>query len=367
MMRSILKITAAVIPLAASCILRPAAAQPSFAITDLGTLGGSSGRVGSNAFGLNIGGQVVGGSYLPNGTGRAFLWTPDFPNATTGAIAVLPNAPAFPATAPSVANGINAAGAAAGDIQDSGGHHAILWEPPDYFPQDLGVLAPGAEASAQAINNIDEPLLAVVGYSRTGPYPNPRHGFFWNRQNGMKDLGTLGGPESFANGVNDANQIAGTSLTAAGLTHAVRWDSPQPAAIRDLGTLGGTFSSGSGIGVNGEVVGVSTTGSGVSHAFLWRDTVGMTDLTASALGPSTSSTAYSINSFGQVVGYAEYYFGYHFAFLYDSGTVYDLNDLIPPDSGWRVLLRAWAINDAGQIIGDGYINDQVHAFLLTPQ
>jgi probable HAF family extracellular repeat protein len=46
--------------------------------------------------------------------------------------------------------------------------------------------------------------------------------------------------------------------------------------------------------------------------------------------------------------------------------MYDLNTLIDPSSGWR-LMDAQDINDAGQIVGYGINgNEQGHAFLLTP-
>ena len=43
----------------------------------------------------------------------------------------------------------------------------------------------------------------------------------------------------------------------------------------------------------------------------------------------------------------------------------DLNDLISPASGW-VLVEATAINASGEIVGTGRINNETHAFLLTP-
>jgi hypothetical protein len=43
----------------------------------------------------------------------------------------------------------------------------------------------------------------------------------------------------------------------------------------------------------------------------------------------------------------------------------DLNTLIAPLSGWE-LLDASAINDAGQITGQGLIGGEYHAYLLTP-
>jgi probable HAF family extracellular repeat protein len=41
----------------------------------------------------------------------------------------------------------------------------------------------------------------------------------------MQDLGTLGGRDSFAFGINARGQIVGPSTTAAGDLHAVLWES----------------------------------------------------------------------------------------------------------------------------------------------
>ncbi|MBV9274591.1 MAG: hypothetical protein JO333_11905, partial [Verrucomicrobia bacterium] len=53
------------------------------------------------------------------------------------------------------------------------------------------------------------------------------------------------------------------------------------------------------------------------------------------------------------------------AFLYTAGTVQDLNNLLATNPGW-ILQTATGINNAGQIVGYGTINGQIHAFLLTP-
>ena len=82
-------------------------------------------------------------------------------------------------------------------------------------------------------------------------------------------------------------------------------------------------------------------------------------------GGATSS-ARDINNHGQIVGFAQDGSGAFRAFLSDAGAaMVDLNTLLPADSGW-VLLSANAINDAGQIVGEGTFNGDPRAFLLTP-
>ena len=51
--------------------------------------------------------------------------------------------------------------------------------------------------------------------------------------------------------------------------------------------------------------------------------------------------------------------------LWQRGTPLDLNELIPPNSGWELRVAA-EINGAGQIAGFGTIGGRQHAYLLTP-
>ena len=52
-------------------------------------------------------------------------------------------------------------------------------------------------------------------------------------------------------------------------------------------------------------------------------------------------------------------------FLWDNGVATNLNSLLPSGSGW-VLTSATAINNRGQIVGQGAFQGAVHAFLLSP-
>src|SRR5215207_10175943 len=66
------------------------------------------------------------------------------------------------------------------------------------------------------------------------------HAFLYDSTNGMKDLGTLGGTNSYAYGINDSGQVVGYSDTANSGPHAFLYDSTN--GMKDLGTLGGTNS-----------------------------------------------------------------------------------------------------------------------------
>src|SRR5262249_26964190 len=129
---------------------------------------------------------------------------------------------------------------------------------------------------------------------------------------------------------------------------------------------GGNYSSAKGINDSGVIVGEAETlinSVTYLHAFVYRNG-SMNDL--GTLGGATSSAS-AINQAGQVVGYATDVNELSNAFLYDESTMVNLNDLIPPSSGWTNLSSADAINDAGQIAGSGFLADgSYHAYLLTP-
>jgi probable HAF family extracellular repeat protein len=68
----------------------------------------------------------------------------------------------------------------------------------------------------------------------------------------------------------------------------------------------------------------------------------------------TGSQAFGINNRNQIVGsYTTQ--SASSVFLYSNGVFIDLNQLLPAGSGWD-LASAVGINDAGQIVGIGYLN-----------
>ena len=79
-----------------------------------------------------------------------------------------------------------------------------------------------------------------------------------------------------------------------------------------------------------------------------------------------ASAAYGINHAGDTVGFSFFSEFQTHAFFYSGGLMTDLNSLIDPNNGWE-LEEAWAISDAGHIVGLGSLNGFSNkTFLLTP-
>ena len=90
---------------------------------------------------------------------------------------------------------------------------------------------------------------------------------------------------------------------------------------------------------------------------VWRD-VGM-------LPGDVKIRPAAINNSDWIVGTSEGPGEVERAFLYADGQLHDLNDLIPPNSGWR-LLHATNLNDRGEITAYGSNQGQESGLLLRP-
>jgi len=337
-------------------MLGGSAGAVTYAVQNLGTLGGDS----SQAQEVNDSGLVAGFSWTVGDECHAFLYTDLNGDGVTdpGEMQDLGLLGALP---PSQAYGINSAGQVVGYSCKS----AFLWEEGTGM-RDLGTLG-GPDAYAYDINDSGQ----VIGYSHNGA---ANHAFLYTDLNGdgvtdpgeMQDLGDLGGTPSKAYGINNLGQVAGYSSTGA-VDRAFLYEDldndgvADPGEMQDLGTLGGLKSRAYGVNDAGEVVGYSCIADGRKHAF-FRGAGGMLDLDCN---DSPESGAESINASGDVVGYS-LVAGQQHAFLWENGAMTDLNSLIAPDSGW-VLNYALDINDDGQIVGKGLLGGETRAFLLTPQ
>jgi probable HAF family extracellular repeat protein len=196
----------------------------------------------------------------------------------------------------------------------------------------------------------------------------------------ITDLGTLGGPESIAYGVNDAGVIVGQAQipgrTGAEYFKAFLYRDGQ---LQDLGTLGATasnhytvLSEARGINAVGQVAGMSQLeqpvggGNNPRHAFLWEGGT-MRDIS----GGTSESFAQAINNAGTVVGVASGGPQYPFIVTAAGGlqNLYGLGCTFRSDH--QRDGAAFGVNDAGQIVGsaplEGTLPDVLrHAFRCTP-
>jgi probable HAF family extracellular repeat protein len=135
---------------------------------------------------------------------------------------------------------------------------------------------------------------------------------------------------------------------------------------KDLGTIVGTnLSEALAINNKGEIVGDSRSDTPLQGvAFLYSH--GVMKRLSSGFG-SGYAIAYAINDRSQIAGnFLLNGSVWHACLFSQDGNIQDLNSLLPPNSGW-VLHYALGINNLGQIVGNGTINDNTHAFLLTPR
>jgi probable HAF family extracellular repeat protein len=314
----------------------PGTGTPEYTVTDLGVLSPDPGY--SQGMAVNNTGQAVGAS-LEQITSHGFLWQ-------NGAMSKL--------------NSLNSDDSYAYAISDSGvavgvnGANAALWQ--NGQMTDLGnpggffTGAYGVNTSGQVVGTSYDLDGGAKAYLWSGGQPT--------------DLGTLGGPSSFAHAINSQGKVVGGADTASTSTdglpigHAFVWQNGQ---MTDLGTIGAYESVAYAISDNDVIVG-QVFDESVRHGFVWQNGQ-MTDIGVLS-ADLTEVKPLSVNGQGVVVGLTSSPVDSR-AFRWSSAGMYDLNDLIDPNSGWT-LAEAHGINDQGQIVGTGTVNGSTHAFLLTP-
>jgi len=226
---------------------------------------------------------------------------------------------------------------------------AVIWLPDQPM---IGLLMPEpyTDVFPESISNTG----FVAGYYKTPD--QDFQCFLWKPGRGSVKVGGEDPSYCLAREVNDFGQVVGESyMRGFKFRHAFLWEHGK---MRDLGTLGGDESIAFGINARGEVVGSADAADGISRAFRWHHGK------MSALGgpDALGAAALAINQKGDIVGAvharAARFEEDHFVYLEDE--VENLDD-------WRDLGYAFDINDAGAIIGFGWRSSaNYHAFLLMP-
>jgi len=356
-----------------------------YKLIDIGTLGGPAAYGPGNGIGsqlLNDAGTVVGTANTPTPDPNApnCINTDCFLNhAFRWQHGVLTDLGTLPGGLFSNANAINARGWIAGGSTNAEidpfnpacgfqplcpQFHGALWKNGQII--DIGTLGTGLESNTTYVTNAG----TVVGFSTIDTSPDPfsflgapTHAFIW-RNGVMRDLGTLGGPDSFAAfGCNNQRNdlVVGSSLidsipndsTGFPTQHAFLWEN---GTMTDIPTLGGTSAGAQCANNQGQVIGQSNLAgdagcpdSCVQHAFFW-DHGTLTDL--GTLGGS-SSIAYWLNSLGEAVGGAYTPNDESFrATLWRNGQITDLGTL--PGDCFSI---AFGVNSKGQIVGQSFSCD----------
>jgi probable HAF family extracellular repeat protein len=177
----------------------------------------------------------------------------------------------------------------------------------------------------------------------------------------LTDLGTLGGPESEANGLDVYGEVVGTSITENDVRHAFRYRNGE---MLDLGTLeGGLSSEGVAISDSGVVVGSSgwnAAGPGfpqMTLGFVWQDgemrSTGYLYCICSFNRRAGLSHAYAVNASGRVVGDSlTARAGLWQAFFWQAnpGRPQSIIDLDSADGGYSSA--GYGINDRDEIVGE---------------
>jgi probable HAF family extracellular repeat protein len=328
-------------------------------LTDIGDLPG--GEDGSGAQGINSLGQVVGNSRtapLINDPVpvHGYIWT-----ATTG-----PQDLGALSGDASEAHGINNNGQVAGEYYSVDANllvtneHAVVWTSPGVV-QEIGHFPGDDFSTASAINNNGQ----VVGVSQVLDSVGSGHPYIWSSSGGMQSVGALAGGDGTgtATAINDSGQVVGVTKGANGSSFGYRWMSA--SGIENLGQFGPT-----GINNSGDVIGESVVSSlSEVHAFLWRSATGLQDL--GKLPGRNTSIAFGVNSADNVVGWSfttTSPIPQSHAFLWTVASgMQDLNNLVDASAAGWTLFNAFAINDAGQIVGNGRSpSGASHGYLLTP-
>jgi MYXO-CTERM domain-containing protein len=338
---------AAILPTSVALATDP----PRYAVQVIGGLegAGSSGLV-SFPLGLNNNGRAVGYAASTASQSEIINWK----NGAVYSVGPVPG------TNRSFGNRVNILGRIAGAayITDASGailqSRAVRWK--GLSPQDLGTLG-GLNAAALGINDSDR----IVGYS-TLPGESQVRAFQW--YNGVISAlpAPNGASQAYAYDISNNNHIVGVF----GGPYPVRpvlWQNgfayqlSMPAAAR-TGSASAVNDAGVVVG-NYEIN--QYTGSYAAVAWYAGQRLDLGNLG----GNLAYAIAADINNHNQIVGTSNSPTG-NAGFVYHEGVMYDLQTRLMPGSTSMQIISAHAINDHGQIAAAAMVDGRITAVLLTP-
>lgn len=322
-----------------------------YSALDLGSLGGSS----LTATALNNLGQVVGYGTTATGATHGFL---------TGSNGIgLTELGTLGGTS-SYAADINDAGQVVGRAERADGLvRAFSTGPGGAGMTDLGTLSGGTTSQATGINHAGQ----IVGSSETSTNAGNVTRAFSVTSAGasMVNLGSFSNIRppyasySVATGVNDSGVVVGYGAESCNCAGAAFKGQVGSGSIYHVGGLNGGYSAAYAVNASGQVVGVS--GFIVNNANLGNQAF-MTSadgLTVTNLGASlgaTSSSAFAINTQGQVGGSFNVGAVQHgFITGLNGLTPVDINSLVAPGADYY-FTRVVGVNDVGQVLALGSNN-----------
>jgi probable HAF family extracellular repeat protein len=205
-------------------------------------LGAPSGAITSQARAINNRGQIVGWFSDSSAVQHPFLWE-------KGVFTALPHG--LPGG--SIAYAINDRGTVAGSVPGSGGEQPAMWERgqltligvPSGLPSFVGGFAFG-------VNNGGDVLLRAASW------------FYVWRKGVFTKLGDY--PFGWAYAINDKGEVACTHYLSFSEMHGCVWHDGE---VIDLPTLGGSQSVPRAINNSGDLAGFSLDANGVGHAVMW--------------------------------------------------------------------------------------------------
>jgi len=231
--------------------------------------------------------------------------------------------------------------------------------------QPLGALSPGQHSDVKSLNNLGQ---AAGG---SGAADGRLHAFIWNAADGMVDLHPAEALESGGLDINRDGQVAGYVVGANGERHAAVL--ARDAAPQDLGCIATQaevaakcHSEAVALNDRGQVIG-NMNPFDTSRAFVWSAVKGLREIEATHGG---HTFVIDINNAGQVVGRQWQDGQDETAFYWDAthGTreLWSLVDTADPLRNGFTSFFPTAINQRGQIVGQGIGPAGVGTVLLTP-